>query len=69
MWMLLQQPNMDFDDIEHPTDVKIDWNESDDIPKEWRSTVERCMEVAPNLTTWFGEPAFPRSVLVECNFM
>ncbi|OTA97005.1 hypothetical protein M434DRAFT_27349 [Hypoxylon sp. CO27-5] len=48
MWMLLREPDMDFDDIDHPNDLKTDWENSDDIPESWKDFVDRCMAMDPN---------------------
>ncbi|KAM0301628.1 hypothetical protein ACHAPM_005863 [Fusarium culmorum] len=43
MWMLLRQPEADWEGIEHPDDITTDWDESDDIPFTWKQMVDRCM--------------------------
>ncbi|KAI1414702.1 hypothetical protein F5Y13DRAFT_158119 [Hypoxylon sp. FL1857] len=48
MWMLLRQPDMEFDDVGHPNDLKTDWTSSDDVPELWKDFVDRCMAVDPN---------------------
>ncbi|KAI1291437.1 hypothetical protein F5Y03DRAFT_34024 [Xylaria venustula] len=48
MWMLLRQPDMDFDEVEHPNDLVTDWVDSNDIPKPWKQFVDRCMSLDPN---------------------
>ena len=47
--MLLRQPaDTEWDDIEHPNDLVIDWDGADDIPADWKATVERCLAEVPN---------------------
>ena len=48
MWMVLRQPNMEWEEIEHPNDLVSDWNETDDIPVAWKNLVDRCMSSDPN---------------------
>lgn len=48
MWMLLRQPDMAFDEIEHPDDLVTDWNDTEDIPSSWKELVDRCMSRDPN---------------------
>lgn len=48
MWMLLRQPNMDFEEIEHPVDLVTDWEGAEDIPTIWKQMVDRCMSRDPN---------------------
>jgi serine/threonine protein kinase len=48
MWMLLRQPSMDFDEIEHPNDLVTDWDGAEDIPESWKRMVDRCMAGDPN---------------------
>ncbi|KAK3393275.1 hypothetical protein B0H63DRAFT_530964 [Podospora didyma] len=48
MWMLLRQPEDDFEEIELPNELITDWDECDDIPKEWVQMVDRCMAPDPN---------------------
>ncbi|KAJ4310976.1 hypothetical protein N0V84_010674 [Fusarium piperis] len=48
MWMLLRQPENDFEDIEHPDELIPDWDESEDIPTTWKQMVDRCMSRDPN---------------------
>ncbi|PCD36201.1 hypothetical protein FGRA07_08085 [Fusarium graminearum] len=43
MWMLLRQPESDWEGIEHPDDITTDRDESDDIPFTWKQMVDRCM--------------------------
>lgn len=43
MWMLLRQPESDFEDIEHPDQLITDWEKSEDIPMTWKQIVDRCM--------------------------
>ncbi|KAI8174703.1 Serine/threonine-protein kinase Nek2 [Colletotrichum sp. SAR 10_66] len=38
MWMLLRQPDMDFDEIEHPSQLKTSWEGAEDIPTAWVGT-------------------------------
>ncbi|KAF0326611.1 nima-related kinase 5 [Colletotrichum asianum] len=47
-WMLLRQPNMDFDEIEHPSQLKTSWEGAQDIPTAWMWMVDRCMAEDPN---------------------
>jgi hypothetical protein len=47
MWMLLSQEDIDFDEIEHPDDVEMVWNDNGD-PASWAKMVDRCMEKDPN---------------------
>ena len=49
MWMLLRQPNMDFDEIEHPNDLITDWEAFEDIPESWKQMVDRCLSLDPNM--------------------
>ncbi|KAH8593165.1 hypothetical protein B0O99DRAFT_689070 [Bisporella sp. PMI_857] len=39
MWMLLRQPDMEFDDVNHPNDLETDWASSDDVPESWKGFV------------------------------
>ncbi|KAK0655570.1 hypothetical protein B0T16DRAFT_432809 [Cercophora newfieldiana] len=48
MWMLLRQPESDFEDIEHPDQLITDWDKSEDIPATWKQMVDRCMSRDPN---------------------
>ncbi|KAK4242745.1 hypothetical protein C8A03DRAFT_28975 [Achaetomium macrosporum] len=48
MWMLLRQPAMDFDEIEHPNELSTDWDGAEDIPELWKGMVDRCMADDPN---------------------
>ncbi len=48
MWMLLRQPDMDFEEIEHPDDLVTDWEGAEDIPTIWKQMVDRCMSRDPN---------------------
>ena len=48
MWMVLRQPEMEWDEIEHPTDVVTDWDSAHDIPSSWRETVDQCLAEDPN---------------------
>lgn len=46
--MLLRQPEMDFDEIEHPNNLVTSWEEDDDVPSQWKLFVDRCMSMDPN---------------------
>jgi len=46
--MLLRQPALDFDEIEHPNDLATDWDGSQDIPELWKGMVDSCMAEDPN---------------------
>ncbi|KAJ0288079.1 hypothetical protein COL940_002221 [Colletotrichum noveboracense] len=48
MWMLLRQPDMDFDEIEHPSQLKTSWEGAEDIPRAWMGMTDRCMAKDPN---------------------
>ena len=48
MWMVLRQPDMDFDDIEHSNDMIIDWDDAEDNPHRWRTNAMQCMPNDPN---------------------
>ncbi|CAF9904904.1 MAG: hypothetical protein GOMPHAMPRED_002982 [Gomphillus americanus] len=48
MWMLLSQTADDFDDVEHPNDVRISWGNENNLPLHWITMVEKCMERDPN---------------------
>lgn len=48
MWMLLSQTSDDFDEIKHPNDVQVTWENKDKLPRHWISMVEKCMEKDPN---------------------
>lgn len=49
MWMLLRQPDMDFDNVDHPNDLEPDWGSSDDdVPPSWKYFVDQCMAMDPN---------------------
>ncbi|KAE9577236.1 hypothetical protein CGMCC3_g6708 [Colletotrichum fructicola] len=48
MWMLLRQPDMDFDEIEHPSQLKTSWEGAEDIPRAWMGMTYRCMAKDPN---------------------
>ncbi|RMZ80383.1 hypothetical protein DV738_g2782, partial [Chaetothyriales sp. CBS 135597] len=48
MWMLVRQPEMEFEDIEHPEQLVTDWNNSEDIPIAWKQLIDRCMSRDPN---------------------
>ncbi|KAI1151868.1 kinase-like domain-containing protein [Nemania diffusa] len=48
MWMLLRQPESDFEDIDHPDQLFTDWDKSEDIPTIWKQIVDRCMSRDPN---------------------
>ena len=44
MWMVLRQPSMEWEGIEHPNDLVSDWDETDDtIP-----VADRCVSLDPN---------------------
>ncbi|KAI8281996.1 hypothetical protein K4K59_008064 [Colletotrichum sp. SAR11_240] len=47
-WMLLRQPDMDFDEIEHPSQLQTSWEGAQDIPTAWVCMVDRCMAEDPN---------------------
>ncbi|KAH9204981.1 hypothetical protein DL95DRAFT_439266 [Leptodontidium sp. 2 PMI_412] len=44
MWMLLSQTADDFDEVEHPNDVRITWGNEHPLPLHWIRMVEKCME-------------------------
>jgi hypothetical protein len=49
MWMILRQPDSEeWDDIEHPNDLAIEWDNTEDIPMSWKATVERGVAVDPD---------------------
>lgn len=48
MWMLLRQPAMEFDEVEHPNDLVTDWDRAEDILEPWREMIDRCMVRDPN---------------------
>lgn len=48
MWMLLRQPDMDFDEIEHPSQLKTSWEGAEDIHTAWVGMTDRCMAEEPN---------------------
>jgi serine/threonine protein kinase len=49
MWIILRQPNMDWEEVDHPNDLVCDWDEADDtIPVAWRNLVDRCLSLDPN---------------------
>jgi hypothetical protein len=49
MWMLLRQPaDTEWDDIEHPNDLVINCEGTDDIPADWKAAVEQCLAEDPN---------------------
>lgn len=48
MWMLLSQTADDFDEVEHPNDVRITWGNENNLPLHWIRMVEKCMEKDPN---------------------
>ncbi|KAI1635623.1 kinase-like domain-containing protein [Biscogniauxia mediterranea] len=49
MWMLLSQTADEFDEVEHPDDVRVTWdNENTILPLRWIEMVEKCMERDPN---------------------
>ncbi|KAK2777316.1 nima-related kinase 5 [Colletotrichum kahawae] len=48
MWMLLRQPDMNFDEIEHPSQLKTSWEGAQDIPSAWVDMTDRCMAEDPN---------------------
>ncbi|ATY67440.1 kinase-like domain [Cordyceps militaris] len=48
MWMLLRQPESDFEDIKHPDQLITNWDKSEDIPTTWKQIVDRCMSRDPN---------------------
>lgn len=47
MWMLLRQPDIDFDDIESTLDIIEDWQGCEDIPDQVKNTVDRCLRRDP----------------------
>lgn len=48
MWMLLRQPESDFEDITHPDQLIMDWDKYEDIPTAWKQIVDRWMSRDPN---------------------
>ena len=47
MWMLLQ--GVPRKSVENLEEVKTFWNEaSDDIPQNWKNTIDKCMDLDPN---------------------
>ena len=47
--MLLRQPvDMEFDGVEHPNDLFINWEGADDIPADWKAAADRCLAENPN---------------------
>ncbi|MCJ1460776.1 hypothetical protein MMC28_011158 [Mycoblastus sanguinarius] len=47
MWILLQE--IKAEDLEEPEDLVVSWNEeAEDIPKEWRAVIWRCLDPNPN---------------------
>ncbi|OAL48661.1 hypothetical protein IQ07DRAFT_645437 [Pyrenochaeta sp. DS3sAY3a] len=48
MWMLLRQPESDFEDIGHPDELITDWEQSEDVLTTWKQIVDRCMSRDPN---------------------
>jgi len=48
MWMLLSQTADDFDDVLHPNDVRITWDNKNNLPPHWITMVEKCMDKDPN---------------------
>ncbi|KAI0105310.1 kinase-like domain-containing protein [Nemania sp. FL0031] len=48
MWMLLRQPEMEFDHVDHPNDLHTDWASSEDLPELWKEFVNQCMDMDPN---------------------
>ncbi|KAI0025887.1 hypothetical protein F4780DRAFT_789381 [Xylariomycetidae sp. FL0641] len=55
MWMLLRQPTIDYEGIQHPDQLVTDWDDSDDIPVAWKQIVYRCMLRDPNERPDLGE--------------
>ncbi len=45
--MLLRQPDMHFDEVEHPNDLVTDWDGTEDMPEPWKKMVDRCMSLDP----------------------
>lgn len=48
MWMLLRQPDMDFELIKNTRGLVEDWDGCDDIPESWKDIVNKCIERDPN---------------------
>ncbi|KAH7121548.1 hypothetical protein EDB81DRAFT_700447 [Dactylonectria macrodidyma] len=48
MWMLITQTPDNFDEVEHPNDVRICWGDTINLPAHWVGMVEQCMEKDPN---------------------
>jgi serine/threonine protein kinase len=68
MWMLLRQPDMNFDDVEHPTDLITGWMDADDVPMSWREMVDCCMSTDPNQRPEIGHLAeFWEAAVVKCS--
>ncbi|KAK6342224.1 hypothetical protein TWF730_001702 [Orbilia blumenaviensis] len=55
MWILLRQPDSDFEDIEHPDELVTDWGGSEDIPAAWKQTIDRFISRDPNKRPDFSE--------------
>lgn len=47
MWMLLRQPDIDFDDIESTLDIKEDWKGCEGIPEKVKQMVDTCLQREP----------------------
>ncbi|KYK59811.1 Protein kinase-like protein [Drechmeria coniospora] len=48
MWMLLRQPETDFEGIENTQDILEDWTGCEDIPESFKRAVEKCVDHDPN---------------------
>ncbi|RSL69305.1 hypothetical protein CEP53_002312 [Fusarium sp. AF-6] len=48
MWMVLTQTVSGFDEVKHPDDVRVTWDDEHNIPIHWIEIIERCMERDPN---------------------
>ena len=46
MWMILTHNDDDFDEVEHPDDVRVTWDTN--VPPHWIRMVDRCMDRDPN---------------------
>ncbi|KAK5716266.1 hypothetical protein LTR17_016530 [Elasticomyces elasticus] len=47
MWMLMRQPDTDFEDLENTEDMTEDWEQCQDLPELWMRFPDRCMARDP----------------------